>query len=223
MPTLQITYTVDDLPNVVVYNLVDVSRWSITVLPRQGRRPLQYKIEVFLMPRRIRDSEGGLVDSVEHLEYIFQTFEDAKDAIIISSGDTLNIKENIPPKLDIVPPEAPLPPVPAMEATINKWLSAHSEPIPDVIQRLIVPNKVESYVSIKEEKVKTSIDIDAKDTLVADLNFSGWAKDCMGQKNLIRLSDLITKTQAELTISLGRKASQDIVSVLYTMGIKLNP
>ena len=280
MTTLQITYTIDDLSNVIVYNLVSVSHWGISVLPRQGRRPLQYKIDVALLPQRIRDSEGGLVDHVITAEYLFPTFDEATKAITLSSISSFELDlSGVLAKAVIVPEaikqpsmlndnpkvlqEAVDPPVapkellkaaptpivsiaslidaiiapkvaskpmlvtsPTEVPNPNKWLSTPSLVIPDVVQRSIIPNKdLEPKHEAPTKVVSKAVDILTQNytALVTTLPFSEWSLSCMEQKNFNTLEDLIAKTQAELTITMGRKASQDIVGCLSNMGIYLKP
>ena len=293
MNTLQITYVIDDLPNVIVYNLSAVAQWGISFLPRQGRRPLQYKIDVAMLPRRVLDSEGNLVDSVVTAEYLFPTYEEAKKAIFISTGDTYSfqvddlkevpvepkVKEVKPeeikpegtkqeegtskeikddaaitfvkvettvqvPKVIEAPIDAPIevskPTVelniePKVESKVaskevippnpNKWLGESAFEIPDIIQRIIIPNKDLEVPKLPSNKVNTKYEMISTDLYrpVSTLNVNEWSASCMAQKGIKTLKDLSSKTQAELTITLGRKASQDIHQALIAVGINLKP
>ena len=177
MNTLQITYMDEENPSIAVFNLEAVSTWSITVLPRQGRRALQYKIDVSLLPQRIRDAEGALIDHVATSTYLFPTFEEAKAAIHVSTGNFDFKVAGITPATELLRHAAPVVvpnTVPVVAPTVapvvapdpnapkpnpSKWIGNHSDS--DRAPAVVIPESIQPKQIEAPAKVSTSTTLSA--------------------------------------------------------------
>ena len=169
MNTLQITYMDEENPSIAVFNLEAVATWSITVLPRQGRRALQYKIDVSLLPQRVRDAEGALIDHVATSTYLFPTFEEAKAAIHVSTGNFDFKMAGITPATELLRHAAPVvvpkpDPVEVPVASFidpnapkpnpSKWVGNHSDS--DRTPAVVIPSSIQPKQVDSPAKVHTS-------------------------------------------------------------------